>query len=96
MPKQYLLPRVISTITQEIEESECPEDVVFKGEEYLETEIQILRSSSTWSAGIGETEHSILNSYIGLGLKIFESKYDLKVLAAKNIALVAQYIIDPN
>ena len=66
MPKQYLLPRVISTITQEVEESESPEEIVFKGGEYLETDIQILRSSSTWSAGIGVTEHSILNAYIGL------------------------------
>ena len=68
MPKQYLLPRVISSITQEIEDTESLEEVVFKGEEYLETDIQILRSSSTWSAGIGETEHSILNGYIGTGI----------------------------
>ena len=65
MPKQYLLPRVISSIMQEVEEAESPEEVVFRGEEYLETDIQILRSSSTWSAGIGETEHSIMNAYIG-------------------------------
>ena len=65
MPKQYLLPRVISSITKEVEEAESPEEVVFRGEEYLETDIQILRSSSTWSAGIGETEHSIMNAYIG-------------------------------
>ena len=68
MPKQYLLPRIISSITQEIEDAESLEEVVFKGEEYLETDIQILRSSSTWSAGIGETEHSILNGYIGTGI----------------------------
>ena len=92
MPKQYLLPRVISTITQEIEESECPEEVVFKGEEYLETEIQILRSSSTWSAGIGETEHSILNSYIGLGLKI---RCQIFVRQKYNSS-IAQCIADPN
>ena len=68
MPKQYLLPRVISSITQEIEEAGSPEEVVFNGEEYLDADIQILRSSSTWSAGIGETEHSILNAYIGAGI----------------------------
>ena len=65
MPKQYLLPRVISSITQEVEEAGSSEKIVFRGEEYLETDIQILRSSSTWSAGIGETEHSIMNAYIG-------------------------------
>ena len=68
MPKQYLLPRVISSIEQEIEAAESPDEIVFNGEEYLETDIQILRSSSTWSAGIGETEHSILNAYIGVGI----------------------------
>ena len=68
MPKQYLLPRVISSITQEVEAAESPDEIVFNGEEYLETDIQILRSSSTWSAGIGETEHSILNAYIGIGV----------------------------
>ena len=68
MPKQYLLPRVISSIIQEVEAAESPDEIVFNGEEYLETDIQILRSSSTWSAGIGETEHSILNAYIGIGV----------------------------
>ena len=68
MPKQYLLPRVISSIIQEVEAAESPDEIVFNGEEYLEADIQILRSSSTWSAGIGETEHSILNAYIGIGV----------------------------
>ena len=37
--------------------------IVFRLDLYQPANVQVLRSSSTWSAGLGETEHSILNTY---------------------------------
>ena len=71
MAKQIIVPKLLSRVqsTQAgipIAGMDIPSAPVFQAESYIPSEVQIIRSSSTWSAGLGETDSSILKTYIDL------------------------------
>ena len=71
MAKQIIVPKLLSQVqcTQAsipIAGMDIPSAPVFQAETYIPSNVQIIRSSSTWSAGLGETDSSILKTYIDL------------------------------
>ena len=78
MAKQIIVPRLLSEIPHQghamggipiagmpVASMSVPTPV-YQLEQYTPAELQILRSSSTWSAGLGNTDCSILNAYLDL------------------------------